>query len=96
MKRNWEMPQEFGVAEPKADQAEVCSSLEGIERYTGWDVPSQEAGVNLVVQHHEVSPFSSKESSFGLRHEENSKKEPQLLIYQAPNAGARLSVRVRM
>jgi hypothetical protein len=64
VKQNWETPEQFSAAEAKAHKADVCSSVERIQRRTGGNVSIQKTGFNLVVQHHELSPFSRKENSF--------------------------------
>jgi hypothetical protein len=56
------------VAESKTHKVEVCSSRERVQHRAGRDERTQKTGFNVVVQHHEVSPFRRKENSFGLRH----------------------------
>jgi hypothetical protein len=68
VKWNGEMAEQLCAAKPKAHKANVCLSLERIESRAGWNEPTQKSGLNLVVLHHEVSPFSRKENSLGLRH----------------------------
>ena len=64
VKGNWETSKQLGAAESKAHEADVCFSVERIERRAGRNMPFQKAGINLVVQHDEISPLSGKEYSF--------------------------------
>src|SRR6185312_10694308 len=62
VKRNRQMAEQLGVAEAKANQANVGASVERIQRGARRDVRIQKTWFNLVVQHHEVTPFSGKEN----------------------------------
>ncbi|MFZ0954031.1 MAG: hypothetical protein WAN17_17300 [Candidatus Sulfotelmatobacter sp.] len=64
VKWNWETSEEPGSAESKAHEADVGSSVECIQRRAGRNVPSEQAGINLVIQHDQISPLSGKEYTF--------------------------------
>jgi hypothetical protein len=67
VKWNGETSEKPGTAESKAHEAEVGSPLEGIERRTCGNMPVQQTGINLVVQHRQISPFGGKEYAFRVR-----------------------------